>query len=240
MPTINGTPAQEPATKDMMPTRKAVSVSLGSSKRDHTTTLTILGQQVQLSRIGCDGDLKKATEMYSTFDKDPTVSCLSVGGADMEVSFNGRVFEVQSVKKLFAGVEKTTLVDGSGIKRTLEAKAAEFVEKNVPIETLGPKYLPEAPSSTESQGSKQILKDKVIVTNTTTEADRALFKAHGLKYLVLTTPLTPGGRSFGTNVLEAAFNAALRGQKGDKKLSDEELLKALEDAGMGDLQLVEL
>ena len=50
------------------------------------------------------------------------------------------------------------------------------------------------------------MQGKVIVTNTTTPADVALFKQCGVKYLVTTTPVLDG-RSFGTNMMEAALVA---------------------------------
>jgi hypothetical protein len=50
------------------------------------------------------------------------------------------------------------------------------------------------------------LSGQMIVTNTTTPADVALLKDRGLTYLVTTTPIFDG-RSFGTNLLEAALTA---------------------------------
>jgi len=47
---------------------------------------------------------------------------------------------------------------------------------------------------------------KVIVTNTTTPEDQELFRQAGVKYLVTTTPVLEG-RSFGTNMMEAALIA---------------------------------
>lgn len=47
---------------------------------------------------------------------------------------------------------------------------------------------------------------KVIVTNTTTAEDVELFRKAGVKYLVTTTPVLDG-RSFGTNMMEAALVA---------------------------------
>ena len=46
-----------------------------------------------------------------------------------------------------------------------------------------------------------------MITNTVTEADRQRLQAAGVKMLVTTTPCLQG-RSFGTNVLEAAIVAA--------------------------------
>ena len=50
------------------------------------------------------------------------------------------------------------------------------------------------------------LSGKVIITNTTTSDDVKLLRSRGLAYLVTTTPRVDG-RSFGTNVLEAALIA---------------------------------
>jgi hypothetical protein len=51
------------------------------------------------------------------------------------------------------------------------------------------------------------LDGKVICTNTTTPDDVEKFRAAGVKHLVTTTPVMEG-RSFGTNMLEAALIAA--------------------------------
>lgn len=50
------------------------------------------------------------------------------------------------------------------------------------------------------------MRGKVIVTNTTTPADVEFLRKRGVKYLVTTTP-NFDGRSFGTNMLEAALIA---------------------------------
>jgi hypothetical protein len=47
----------------------------------------------------------------------------------------------------------------------------------------------------------------VIVTNTTTPKDIELFRQRGVAYVVTTTPVLDG-RSFGTNMMEAAITAA--------------------------------
>jgi hypothetical protein len=50
------------------------------------------------------------------------------------------------------------------------------------------------------------LKNKIIITNTTTSEDVALIQERGAAYLITSTPRLEG-RSFGTNVLEAALIA---------------------------------
>ncbi|GFP19455.1 hypothetical protein HKBW3S03_00960, partial [Candidatus Hakubella thermalkaliphila] len=43
--------------------RRIVSVSLGSSKRDHRVSLNILGQDFVVERIGTDGNMARAIEL---------------------------------------------------------------------------------------------------------------------------------------------------------------------------------
>jgi len=50
------------------------------------------------------------------------------------------------------------------------------------------------------------MQGKIVVTNTTTPEDVELFRKTGVKYLVTTTPVLEG-RSFGTNMMEAALVA---------------------------------
>ncbi len=63
------------------------------------------------------------------------------------------------------------------------------------------------------------LRGKTVVTNTTTEENIALLKERGVKTIVTTTPRYEG-RSFGTNMMEAALTAYAG--KG-RRLTDEEL-----------------
>jgi hypothetical protein len=59
----------------------------------------------------------------------------------------------------------------------------------------------------------------VVATNTTTTEDVAIFRQIGIKYLVTSTPVLDG-RSFGTNMMEAAL-IAISGK--GRKLTGEEL-----------------
>jgi hypothetical protein len=63
------------------------------------------------------------------------------------------------------------------------------------------------------------LNGKTVVTNTTTEENIALLKERGIKTIITTTPRYDG-RSFGTNMMEAALTAYAG--KG-RRLSDDEL-----------------
>jgi len=60
---------------------------------------------------------------------------------------------------------------------------------------------------------------KIIATNTTTPSDVEMFRESGIKYLVTSTPVLDG-RSFGTNMMEAAL-IAISGK--NRVLTHEEL-----------------
>ncbi len=72
------------------------------------------------------------------------------------------------------------------------------------------------------------LEGKTIVTNTTTDDDVALLKERGLSYLATVTPRLDG-RSFGTNVMEAALTA-LAGK--ERTLTTAELTAMLDEENM--------
>jgi len=79
------------------------------------------------------------------------------------------------------------------------------------------------------------LDGKVIATNTTTPADVELFRQAGIKYLITSTPVLEG-RSFGTNMMEAAL-VAVAGK--GRKLTLDELNQLIDQLGL-EPQLQEL
>jgi hypothetical protein len=79
------------------------------------------------------------------------------------------------------------------------------------------------------------MQGKVIVTNTTTPQDVEDFRKSGVKYLVTTTPVLEG-RSFGTNMMEAAL-VAVSGK--NRPLTWDELSEMLDKLGF-EPQLQEL
>jgi hypothetical protein len=72
------------------------------------------------------------------------------------------------------------------------------------------------------------LDGKIVCTNTTTEDDVARFRDAGVRWLVTTTPVLEG-RSFGTNMMEAALVAAAG--KG-RRLTHEELRAMIDQLGL--------
>ncbi len=268
--------------------KRAVSISLGSSKRNKSTEIELFGEQVVIERRGTDGDAEKATALFT--ELDGKVDALGVGGIELNIHAFGKLYPLRAAHKLVKNVRQTPVVDGSGLKQTLERRVADTL-----IAELGPQYrsgcvlltaaidrlgmtqsfedhdyeivygdlmfalgLPIPIRSAAGfrrlaktllpiigympisvlypTGDKQLeivprftewyewatviagdcnyikrhmpddLSGKVIVTNTTTEEDRRLFKERGVAHLLTSTPLFQG-RSFGTNMMEAALTA---------------------------------
>ena len=109
----------------------AVSISIGSSKRDKKATLCLLGQEIQLERIGTDGDLKKAAELF--LELDGKVDAFGLGGADLNLVLNDRKYPLRSIRPIVRGVERTPLVDGVGLKNTLESTVAAFLLEHIEL-----------------------------------------------------------------------------------------------------------
>lgn len=106
--------------------KHAVSISIGSSKRNKAVEVNLLGETVRIERIGTDGDMEAAALKYK--ELDGKVDAFGVGGADLEALVDGKAYPFYSVRPMVRFVEKTPLVDGGGLKNTLENKAAAFLD----------------------------------------------------------------------------------------------------------------
>ena len=109
--------------------KRAVSISIGSSKRNKAVEVQLLGETVSIERIGTDGDMEAAALKYK--ELDGKVDAFGVGGADLGVLVDGKWYPFYSVKPMVRFVEKTPLVDGSGLKNTLENKAPAFLDAEI-------------------------------------------------------------------------------------------------------------
>jgi hypothetical protein len=109
--------------------KRAVSVSIGSSKRNKAVEVNLLGEQVSIERIGTDGDMEAAAMKFK--ELDGTVDAFGVGGADLGAIVDGKWYTLHSVTPMVRFVKKTPLVDGGGLKNTLENKAPAFLDKKI-------------------------------------------------------------------------------------------------------------
>lgn len=103
-----------------------VSISLGSSKRNAREEIELLGKTVIVERIGTDGDTKKAKRLFA--ELDGKVNAFGLGGADLYVIAGNRRYTFHRVQQLIKHVKKTPVLDGSGLKNTLEREAIAHLD----------------------------------------------------------------------------------------------------------------
>jgi hypothetical protein len=104
--------------------KRAVSVSLGSSARDKRVVVDFEGEQISVERIGTDGDVPKAQRLFA--ELDGVVAALGVGGVDLYLRLGDREYPLHAALKLVQDVHQTPVVDGRGLKHTLERRVFEL------------------------------------------------------------------------------------------------------------------
>ena len=107
--------------------KKVISVSLGSSKRDHTVEIDVLGEKVSIERMGTDGSLEKAAKLIA--DLDGKVDCFGLGGTDLYIFAGAKRYTIREAVKIAKNAKKTPIVDGSGLKNTLERKTISYLQE---------------------------------------------------------------------------------------------------------------
>ena len=106
--------------------KRIVSVSIGSSSRDSRAEVEILGEQLVLERIGTDGDLNAAVRMISELRTE--VDAFGLGGIDLYLVCKGKRWVIRDAARLARAAGDTPVVDGSGLKHTLERRAIEILD----------------------------------------------------------------------------------------------------------------
>jgi hypothetical protein len=271
--------------------KRVVSVSLGASKRDHVFETDFMGEHFRIERIGTDGDWDKAINLIR--ELDGKVDAFGMGGIDLYVHLAGKPYIIKDAKKLIAEARKTPMVDGSGLKNTLERKCILDIQKEGILDLRGKNVLMVCgvdrfgmAEAFEEVGARLTLGDfiytvgipmplhslktlkiagriaapfivrmpfdklyptgaqqdviipkhskyyyaadilagdfnyirrylpdklqgQIIITNTTTSDDMKMLKERGISKVITTTP-DMGGRSFGTNVIEALMVAIMK------------------------------
>jgi hypothetical protein len=271
--------------------KRVVSVSLGSSKRDHAFETEFLGQTFSIERIGTDGDWNKAANLIR--ELDGKVDAFGMGGIDLYIYLAGKPYIIRDAKRLKAEARRTPIVDGSGLKNTLERKCIFDIQRDKIVDLRGKKVLMVCAvdrfgmaEAFEEVGARLTLGDlvytiglpiplhslntlriigrilapvvvnmpfdkiyptgkqqesiipkysqyyyeadilagdfnyirrylpdklngQIVITNTTTADDMKLLHERGVSKVITTTP-DMGGRSFGTNVIEALLVAIMQ------------------------------
>jgi hypothetical protein len=106
--------------------KRAVSISIGSSRRDKAVEIELLGEKVSIERIGTDGSMEKAAQLYR--ELDGKVDAFGVGGTDLGLTVDGRYYPLYSIQPMIRYVRQTPIVDGAGIRDTIEAQMAQFID----------------------------------------------------------------------------------------------------------------
>jgi hypothetical protein len=106
--------------------KHVVSISLGSSKRNHRVEAEFLGEKFLIERIGTDGDMNRAIEMIR--ELDGKVDAFGMGGIDLYLVAGGRRYAIREAKKIASAARLTPIVDGSGLKNTLERRVITYLQ----------------------------------------------------------------------------------------------------------------
>lgn len=119
--------------------KRVVSVSLGSSKRDHTVQVDILGEAFEISRRGTDGDFDRAVQLLK--ELDGKVDAIGLGGIDVYLYVKNKRYAIVDGLRLMKAVARTPVVDGSGLKNTLEREAVRYLARETEYLHSGTKVL---------------------------------------------------------------------------------------------------
>ncbi|MBO1437068.1 quinate 5-dehydrogenase [Meiothermus sp. CFH 77666] len=111
--------------------KHVVSVSIGSSKRNSRAEIYVesLGETFVLERIGTDGSWEKAIELVK--ELDGKVDAFGLGGADLYVYAGNRRYTFRDAQRMANAARKTPMLDGSGLKHTLERHAVRLLDKEI-------------------------------------------------------------------------------------------------------------
>ena len=108
--------------------KRVVSVSLGSPKGDKTVNATLMGEEFEIARIGTNGDMKKFAEMVR--ELDGKADAIGLGGIDLYLyAAGGKRYTIRDAAKLASNAKISPVVDGSGIKNTLERETIEWLHQ---------------------------------------------------------------------------------------------------------------
>lgn len=119
--------------------KRVVSISLGSSARDKKVEAEFLGEKFQIERVGTDGSVEKARQLLH--DLDGKVACFGMGGIDFYVQSGQKKWMLREAVRMARVPKITPIVDGGGVKDTLERRVILDLEPVYGIPVKGRKVL---------------------------------------------------------------------------------------------------
>ncbi len=118
---------------------KVVSVSLGSSRRNMEAEVHLQGKRVLVQRVGTDGDMQRAEDMIR--ELDGKVDAVGLGGIDLYIWAGDRRYVFRDAQRLARAARLTPVVDGSGLKNTLERWVIRHLHQEAGIQLADKKVL---------------------------------------------------------------------------------------------------
>lgn len=109
--------------------KRIVSVSLGSSKRNHSVEAELLGEEFLIERIGTDGDMNRVIDMIH--ELDGKVAAFGMGGIDLYLYGSNKRYTIKDAIPMRDAAKKSPIVDGSGLKNTLERRVINYINENI-------------------------------------------------------------------------------------------------------------
>ncbi|NIM05911.1 MAG: quinate 5-dehydrogenase [Armatimonadetes bacterium] len=119
--------------------KRVVSISLGSSTRDKVTEADFLGERFRLERVGTNGNLQKAAELI--YELDGHVDCIGLGGMDRYLWLGDKRYAIRQVDRLARRAILSPVVDGSGLKHTLEPMVLQRLAEEGKVKFSGKRAL---------------------------------------------------------------------------------------------------
>ena len=116
-----------------------VSVSLGSSTRDFVANERILDRDVCWERRGTDGDMARAIQLIGELDGH--VDAIGLGGIDLYLIADGKKYAIRDGLRMANAAKTTPVVDGSGLKHTLERRTIQWLQESGAYDFRGKKVL---------------------------------------------------------------------------------------------------
>jgi hypothetical protein len=98
-----------------------------------------LGHAFSIERVGTDGDIPQARQLIA--ELDGKVAAIGLGGIDLYVVAGTRRYQMRDAAKLAAAARQTPVVDGSGLKDTLERETIKYLQRKNILDFRGKKIL---------------------------------------------------------------------------------------------------
>ncbi len=101
--------------------------------------MRLLDEEFDIERIGMDGSIERATKKLR--ELDGTVDAIGLGGIDVYLYAGTKRFALRDGLRLLDAVKATPVVDGSGLKNTLEREAVRFLRDELGVALDGTSVL---------------------------------------------------------------------------------------------------